>query len=618
VDELEGRRLTAMSRYQSALVQHPQSAALLKAAGRLGMALGWTGPSAPSTADALTWLDAARARNTTDFEVEYYLGLALADAGRTREALEHLQAAHRFRATRTPATLQLARLLARGGNPDAALHELEALGADAERAPVIGGLEVALLRQVGRTNDARQRGLRWRSIDPTSSYLRYELVLLGQDDAGLWMHLGGDANRVLDLVDQYLAIGGYPQALALLDRRYPIVEPPMREPGSVSPNDSPLVAYYRGYVRSKTGGNPAADYRAAGSLATSYVFPNRRSSFAVLAAAVQANPADATAQFLLGSLYLAKGLVTPAIASWQNARRLGTDIPTLHRNLALALLQQPVPDYKQAREVLQEGITADSRNVEVYTSLDAVLSASGALPAERVKALRRYPTSGAMPPALVLKLALALAEADDAEAAERLFHDRFFPREEGGTSVRTVYAQVRLASAAVAAQRGSCETALGILEPLPREQPGLAFTSGGLADTLAAAPMAMQIADIESACGKRDSAKSRWERLTRALQADSAPLTTGIADVARDRLGRPRTPQEQARMDQALAAATATLESAGTNSPGLTEYARSLLLAGLGRAEEAHASLQRVFLYPDRGLSHALARAAFRQDRGRQ
>jgi tetratricopeptide (TPR) repeat protein len=618
VDELEGRRLTAMSRYQSALVEHPQSVALLKAAGRMGMALGWTGPSARSTADALTWLEAAHARNVTDFEVEYYLGLALADAGRTREALEHLQGAQRFRATRTPATLQLARLLARGGQSDAALRELDALGTDAERASVIGGLEVTLLRQIGRTNDALQRALRWRSIDPTSSYLRHELVLLGQGDPGLWLHLGADANRVLDLVDQYLAMGGYPEALALLDRRYPAVEPPMREPGSVSPNDSPLVAYYRGYVRSKTAGNPAADYRAARSLATAYVFPNRRSSFAVLAAAVEADPADATAQFLLGSLHLAKGLVTPAIAAWQNARRLGVRIPTLHRNLALALLEQPVPDYKLAREVLQEGVAADSRNVEVYTALDAVLSATAAPPAERVKALRRYPVSGATPPALVLKLALALADADGAEEAERLFHDRFFPREEGGTSVRTVYAQVRLASAAAAAQRGSCETALAILESLSREQAGLALTSGGLADTLGAAPMALQIADIESACGKRDSARSRWERLARALQADGAPLTTGIADVARARLGRQRTPQEQARVEQSLAAATATLESGATSSPGLTEYARSLLLAGLGRADEAHASLQRVFLYPDRGLSHALARAAFRQSRSGQ
>ena len=69
-------------------------------------------------------------------------------------------------------------------------------------------------------------------------------------------------------------------------------------------------------------------------------------------------------------------------------------------------------------------------------------------------------------------------------------------------------------------------------------------------------------------------------------------------------------------MEQALAAATATLETGGTSSPGLLEYARALLLGELGRTEESRASLQRVFLYPDRGLAHALARTTMRQTAG--
>ena len=57
-----------------------------------------------------------------------------------------------------------------------------------------------------------------------------------------------------------------------------------------------------------------------------------------------------------------------------------------------------------------------------------------------------------MPPGLVFKLALALAEQGDGEAAEALFRNRFFPREEGGTSVRTVFAQVRLRRAETASR----------------------------------------------------------------------------------------------------------------------------------------------------------------------
>ena len=107
----------------------------------------------------------------------------------------------------------------------------------------------------------------------------------------------------------------------------------------------------------------------------------------------------------------------------------------------------------------------------------------------------KYPLpDAAKPAALIFKAALALAEAGDADGAERLFHDRFFPREEGGTNVRTVYAQVRLTSARLAAERGQCDSARPIVDSLSREQPGLPFTNGGLSDTLAGPSLALEVA----------------------------------------------------------------------------------------------------------------------------
>src|SRR4030095_13153461 len=136
------------------------------------------------------------------------------------------------------------------------------------------------------------------------------------------------------------------------------------------------------------------------------------------------------------------GLIPPAIESWQQARKVRPQTSGLHRNLGLALLQRS--DYTEARTVLQEGLATDRDNVEVYLALDAVLSASGASARDRAVALARYPSpDSAKPASLVFKAALALAEAGEPTEAERLFHDRFFPREEGGTNVRTLYGQVR-------------------------------------------------------------------------------------------------------------------------------------------------------------------------------
>ncbi len=247
----------------------------------------------------------------------------------------------------------------------------------------------------------------------------------------------------------------------------------------------------------------------------------------------------------------------------------------------------------------------------MYLALDGVLSAVDAAPGERVAILRRFPAPDRMPSSMVFRLAVALAESGDEADAERLFHDRFFPREEGGTNVRTVYAQVRLTSVRAAAGSGKCPVALEALDSLPREQKALAFTAGGLADALSAPPMVRQIAAIEGACGRGASARERWERLERPLTTGGAPLALAIADEARQRLGKTRTAGQRRRLDEALAAATRTLESGGTTSPGLLELARASLLAALGRHDESRDSWRRVFLYPDRGMSHALARAWF-------
>ena len=182
--------------------KYPNSFPLLKAAGRLAVALGWTSALAADNAEAgranpLEWLEAAERLNTTDFEVEYYLGVGLSAAGRLDQARPRLESAQRFRATRSPATLQLAMLLAKTGKPADAVMALQSVAAESPRAVTLGAMEVSLLRRLGRAPEARERLRHWRSVDPTSSLLRYESTLLATSDAALWTQLGADANRVL-------------------------------------------------------------------------------------------------------------------------------------------------------------------------------------------------------------------------------------------------------------------------------------------------------------------------------------------------------------------------------------------------------------------------------------
>ena len=69
-----------------------------------------------------------------------------------------------------------------------------------------------------------------------------------------------------------------------------------------------MIAYFRGYCRERLGESGASDYEIASKLPTSYVFPSTAEELAVLSAVVRKKPADATARYLLGTLYFSRGL----------------------------------------------------------------------------------------------------------------------------------------------------------------------------------------------------------------------------------------------------------------------------------------------------------------------
>lgn len=612
--ELDGKRLAALATYRDGLRRFADSVEINKAAGRLATALHWgeaAGIASNQPSWPVRWLTRALARDTTDAETRYYLGLALAGAGQWDEARMHWEAAQRFRETRAGSLLQLARLAAREHDFRTAVAHLEALVHREPDASLAGAMLVACLRLAGKTTESKVQLAHWRNVDPTSSQLRYEQARLdgASADGELWRHLAADPNRILDLVDEYATLGAWADARDLLEREYPPVEEPMREPGVTSPSEHVLVAYYRAFARERLG-LPAADhYRRAAALAAAYVFPSRASTYAVLRSALGANTEDATARFLLGSLYLSSGLVDEAIGEWQRARALRPGIPTLHRNLGLALLVGK-GDAAESRRVFEAGLTSDPRNVEIYEGLDRVLSLLGTPANERVAALRRYPSQSDMPPGLVFKLALALAEQGDSDAAEALFRNRFFPREEGGTSVRAVFAQVRLRRAEAASHERRCADALQILDSLDHETASLEFTRGGLADLLQPAVVQRQVASIESTCGRQSDARQRLTRLARSVGPDSGPLQIALALEAARTLGEADSDAWHLRLIEALDAAVRALEAGTTSAPGTLQLARGLLLRALDRQEEAARALADVFKLPDRNLSYYFARSA--------
>lgn len=489
--ERNGQRLVALATYQEGLKQFPGSYALLRAAGRLMVGL-------KQHEAAIPLLQRALARVSNDRETAYYLGLAERNSSAIRARMV-FESAEQYGPHRAAALFELASLAVREGSRDDALRLLAEAVAEAPLSVRAGGMEIALLRAAGRVADAGARLGAWRRIDPTSSLLRYEAVRLGADDPSLWPHLAADPERILELVVDYQRFGLLDEALDLLTREYPSGGEIVSEPGMPAPASYPMLAYYRGYIRTLRRQSPAADYAAASAMPTQYVFPNRAESVAVLKHAVAHNAKDATAHFLLGSLYLSGGMVDAALQSWEQARALRPGIPTLHRNMGYALLNRG--DLDRAIAVFREGMAHDAANVGLYAGLDRALSRAGRPAAERAEALLSFPDQQGLPAALVYKLATALAEAGRFDDAERQFAGRFFPREEGGINVRQIWLDVRLKRALSLAKAGDCPGATRIVAGLTAAVPGLVFTRDGL-DAILARPAFRDATEaVRTACG---------------------------------------------------------------------------------------------------------------------
>jgi tetratricopeptide (TPR) repeat protein len=466
-----------------------------------------------------------------------------------------------------------------------------------------GGIEVALLRRLGENAQAKERLVHWSSIDPPNSFLRHEAVKLGHEDPALWQHLARDPERVLELVVDYMGLGMYDETVELLARQYPSVGV-VGEPGAVLPQDYPLVAYYRGFCREKLGQSGRSDFAAASGQSIRYVFPNRPETLNVLGKALQVNPRDGTAHFLLGLLYLSGGQADAALQEWEQARLLNPALPVLHRNLGMTLLHARA-DPKRAAEVFVEGMSADPLNLDLYLGMDQSLSLLGASPEQRLEALRRYPTQDALPTMLLHKLALTLLECGHPEEADSLFSNRTFIREEFGTNIREIYLEVQLQKALALARKGQASQAGTLVESMNHEVPGLSFTRDGLDGFIQGARFQYYLGKLESVCGNPLAARQHWVRASQAQ--DYRQLCFGY--LAAKELGGLNQEEWQARLGKAAAAAGSYVASGG-HFPGIATYARGLLLRTLGQVEQGTRLLKEAFYLPDKRMSHYLSRAA--------
>ena len=589
-EELNGNSLAAVQTYEKALQKFPSSFELLKAAGRLDAALN-------RFEEALPRLAQVHDRNTSDTEISYYLGIAYEGLEREEEAADAYREALRLPDFRGAAALRLAEVQARAGKLGQAKELLTLSLQFAPEDLRLAEELVAVRKALGETKEAEALAKELVARFPLSNFLREEL---GKPDLA---HLAGDPYRVLNVAYEYARLGLYQKAIEVLSREYPTVKADQAEPGSVAPQNHPLVAYFRGYCREKLGESGEKDYAQASQLSTVYIFPSRIEEQRALRSAVRRNEKDATAHYLLGTWRFARGQTDAALSEWSSAHELNPKIPVLQASTGLALLNIK-HEFAAALNAFDEGIANDPLNTVNYSGAVAAMTLLGKSAAERVKMLERYPDLSRMPTSLVYELALNRAEEGNYEAATDLFRNRFFGREEGGTNVRQVWIEVNLQRALALARAKHCEEALVVSKSIGSPVNGLVFTQDGLAPFLESARSNFLLGEVSLACGQKKDADESYRR---AAQAN------GISDMVWAwASARKLDGYDPAKWQERLNSALSQAESAArTNSlQGWSLYTAGLLQIALGETERGDASLRKALLAPETRMSYHLSRLA--------
>ena len=588
--ELNGRIVRSLDIYKEALRRFPDSLDASKAAGRLAAAL-------LRYDEAKTYLESAHARNTADPEVSYYLGVAYDGLGETRKAQTAYEEAQRFSSFRAASTLKLGEMLAREGNlAESERHLAVAASTAAGDARSLEEL-VAVTSAAGDSQKAKALAEQGVFHFPLSLFLREEL---GNPNVKL---LANDSTRVLNLAAQYMRLGLYQRALAVLSRNYPPPQADQSEPGELSPGKHPMIAYFRGYCREQLGQPAADDYTLASQLSTSYVFPSSAEELIVLRNAVGANPEDASAHYLLGTLYFSRGLTEPALAEWSRARGANRNVPVLDASLGLALLHEK-HDPEGAIVAFRDGLRSDPANVTISRGADQALSLLAKPAREIAQILEKFPDWANAPSGLIFELILSLSEAGDFQRAEDLFHNRFFAREEGGTNVRQVWVEVEVQKMLSLVRNGRCLDALQTGEHLGAVIDTLPFTRDGLEPFLQSARTNYLLATAYSACGRSQEAQRRLQ----IASAASAPDELLWAWRAAKKLSATDEQQWRDRLQSALLQVTNRSEN--SSYPGWWDYSAGALAAALGEKKIADVQFQKALLLPDRMLSYHLTRLA--------
>jgi tetratricopeptide (TPR) repeat protein len=310
-------------------------------------------------------------------ELFYYRGMAHKALGHEEEAYEDLARSAWYYQWFSAANYQLALIESQNGNLNKALDYIKEAYSTNTRDGRITVLYASLLRKNGKNDMANSLLEQLLAYDPLNFSGLYEKALLeGQSNMSEWHKNMQDVeNNYLDIAMNYVNSGLYGDGISLLSA----LENPQ----------NPLVHYYLSFLHDQKGNEiKAKDHLVkANQCSLDYIFPYRAETEFVLKNALEVNPENARANYLLGNL-LYDNRPLDAMAAWEKAGSIDKEIPMVWRNLAFgAFYRHKNP--KKAIEYMTTAISLDGTNPLWFAELSKYYDESDEDFAENLSLLKK-------------------------------------------------------------------------------------------------------------------------------------------------------------------------------------------------------------------------------------
>lgn len=480
LEQFHNAQRDPMDFYNEALSRDPGDARVNTAVGIRLLRDGKWAQGAERLQKALERLEKNYTR-VRDGEPHYYLGYALRNMGRAREAEDQFWRASWTTNYQSAAFYQLAELAAcRGAYLEALDLVNRSLDVNRDNPKALTFQSWAIRRLIAdravnpaaRTNyvagnrvfngDAYTREFALATLNavlernPLDYAAALEKTLVEGGDLAASFKAIEDARGMLDersdsavvrqqelleTVADYLNRGAYDDAHALLDAAIAYGEP--------FANIS-TVHYYLGWtILLETGDMSAANaaFDAAGKLSNEYVFAFRPEERAMYAAIVKERPDDAQALYEYGNLLYFQNDMRQGMERWRESAQARADFGRVWRNLGFAAGQEK--KYNEALVYYRQAINADPGDPRFVYESDQLAAKAGVSVKERLAVLNANLPAVFMYDDCVARLVELYNETGDYDSAIETLTNRHFHVWEGGRDVHSLFVDARLLRALV-------------------------------------------------------------------------------------------------------------------------------------------------------------------------